>query len=142
MLVARHAVDELIEFCKETEPSRYMNFYKLQQISEVHRFLKRMRDEAQSSRNPNSPMLVARHAVDELIEFCGETEPSRYMNFFKLQQIFEVCRFLKRMQDLFDSIMCLRDDKRVENEKLSLLNEMITMVEEDITTKEAHVSSG
>ncbi|GJU25017.1 hypothetical protein Tco_1163638 [Tanacetum coccineum] len=69
--------------------------------------------------DPNSPIPIARRVVDELIEFSGETEPSRYMNFFKLQQIFEV-----------------------ESEKLSLLNEMIAMVEEDIATKEAHVSSG
>ncbi|GJU62883.1 hypothetical protein Tco_1244718 [Tanacetum coccineum] len=119
--------------------------------------------------DPNSPMPVARRAMDELIEFSGETEPSRYMNFFMLQQISEGRRFLERMHDeaqssrsclaqlnamifeleamndareLFDSIMCLRDDKRVESEKLLLLNEMIAMVEEDIATKEAHVSSG
>nr|GEZ74299.1 hypothetical protein [Tanacetum cinerariifolium] len=117
----------------------------------------------------NSPMPFARRAVDELTEFSGETEPSRYMNFFKLQQIFKGHRFLQRMRDeaqssksclaqlnamiseleamndageIFDSLMCLRDDKRVESEKLSLLDEMIAMVEEDIAIKETHVSSG
>nr|GEV89222.1 hypothetical protein [Tanacetum cinerariifolium] len=63
---------------------------------------------------PNSPMPVARRVVDELIEF----------------------------RELFDSLMCLRDDKRVESENLSLLNEMIALVGEDIATKEVHVSSG
>ncbi|GJS72229.1 hypothetical protein Tco_0705070 [Tanacetum coccineum] len=117
----------------------------------------------------NLPMPVARHVVEELIEFSEETKPSRYMNFFKLQQIFKCRRFFECMHDeaqssrsclaqlnamiseleaindagnLFDSLMCLRDDKRVESEKLSLLNEMIAMVEKDIATKESHVSSG
>ncbi|GJR07785.1 hypothetical protein Tco_0790437 [Tanacetum coccineum] len=90
--------------------------------------------------DPNSPIPIARRVVDELIEFSGETEPSRYMNFFKLQQIFEEA--MNDAWELFDSLICLRDDKRVESEKLSLLNEMIAMVEEDIATKEAHVSSG
>nr|GEX12859.1 hypothetical protein [Tanacetum cinerariifolium] len=87
-------------------------------------------------------MPVARRVVDEFIEFSGETKPSRYMNFFKLKQIAEARRFLNCIRELFDSLMCLRDHKRVESEKLSLLNEMISMVEEDIATKEAHVSSG
>ncbi|GKC34838.1 hypothetical protein Tco_1047222, partial [Tanacetum coccineum] len=38
--------------------------------------------------DPNSPMPVARRAVNELIEF----------------------------RELFDSLMCLRDDKRVEDD--------------------------
>ncbi|GJV10931.1 hypothetical protein Tco_1352472 [Tanacetum coccineum] len=93
--------------------------------------------------DPNSPMPVVRRAVDELIEFSGETEPLRYMNFFKLQQISEGRHFLQHMLDeaqssrsclaqlnamifkfeamnvageLFDSLICLRDDKRVEDD--------------------------
>ncbi|GKG60613.1 hypothetical protein Tco_0614175, partial [Tanacetum coccineum] len=49
--------------------------------------------------DPNSPMPVAKHVMDELIEFSGETEPSRYMNLFMLQQISKGCRFLERMRD-------------------------------------------
>ncbi|GJW04389.1 hypothetical protein Tco_1563245 [Tanacetum coccineum] len=102
--------------------------------------------------DPNSPMPVARRVVDELIEVSGETEPSRYMKFFDVQQIAESRRFLNRMRDevqtsrtclsqltamiseleamndageLFDTLMSLRDDKQVESNKLSLLNEMI-----------------
>ncbi|GKA71971.1 hypothetical protein Tco_0778187 [Tanacetum coccineum] len=113
--------------------------------------------------DPNSPMPVARRAVGELIEVSGETEPSRYMKFFDVQQIAESRRFLNRMRDevqtsrtclsqltvmiseleamndageLFDTLMSLRDDKQVESNKLSLLNEMIAMVEEFIATKE------
>nr|GEV39973.1 ulp1 protease family, C-terminal catalytic domain-containing protein [Tanacetum cinerariifolium] len=60
-----------------------------------------------------------------------------------LAQLNAMISKLESMNDeLFDSLMCLRDDKRVKSEKLSLLNEMIAMVEEDIATKEAHVSSG
>nr|GEW34700.1 hypothetical protein [Tanacetum cinerariifolium] len=109
---------------------------------------------SKSGNDPNSPMPFAGRAVDELTEFSGETEPSRYMNFFKLQQIFKGHHFLQCMRDeaqssksflaqlnamiskleamndageIFDSLMCLRDDKRVESEKLSLLDEMIAM---------------
>nr|GEV05914.1 hypothetical protein [Tanacetum cinerariifolium] len=92
--------------------------------------------------DPNSTMRFARRAVAELIEFSGETEPSRYMNFLMLQKISEGRRFIERIRELFDTLMCLRDDKRVVSEKLSLLNEMITMVGEDIATKEANVRSG
>nr|GEX71955.1 hypothetical protein [Tanacetum cinerariifolium] len=91
-----------------------MNFFTLQQIAEARRFLNRMRDEAQSSRT------------------C-------------LAQLTAMISELKAMNDageLFDSLMCLRDDKRVESEKLLLLKEMIALVKEDIATKEAHVSSG
>ncbi|GKD49641.1 hypothetical protein Tco_1278617 [Tanacetum coccineum] len=97
----------------------------------------------------NSPMPVARHAMDELIEFSrcflermrNEAQSSRSC----LAQLDAMISKLEAMNDageLFDSLMCLRDDKRVESEKLLLLNEMIDMVEEDIATKEAYVSSG
>nr|GFA32360.1 hypothetical protein [Tanacetum cinerariifolium]GFB40488.1 hypothetical protein [Tanacetum cinerariifolium] len=42
-------------------------------------------------------------------------------------------------EDVYDSLMCLRDDKRAENDKLMLLNEVIIAAEEDIGRKEAHV---
>ncbi|GKC77487.1 hypothetical protein Tco_1128261 [Tanacetum coccineum] len=62
-----------------------------------------------------------------------------------LAQLNAMISELEAMNDaveLFDSLMSLRDDKRLESVKLSLLNEIIAMVEEDNATKEAHVSSG
>nr|GEZ01557.1 hypothetical protein [Tanacetum cinerariifolium] len=91
-----------------------MNFFKLQQIAEAHCFLNHMCDEAQSSRT----------FLAQLTAMISELEA------------------MNDAGELFDNLMCLRDDKRVESEKLSLLNEMIALVEEDIATKEAHVSSG
>ncbi|GKD65445.1 hypothetical protein Tco_1307553 [Tanacetum coccineum] len=114
MPVARSVVDELIGFSKETKPSRYMNFFMFQQISEGLRFFKRMRDEAQSSKS----------CLAQLNAMISELEA------------------MNDAGELFDTLMCLRDDKLVESDNLSLLNEMIAMVEEDIANKEAHVSSG
>ncbi|GKC65198.1 hypothetical protein Tco_1097796 [Tanacetum coccineum] len=114
MPVARRVVDELIKFSRETKPSRYMNFFMLQQISEGRHFVKRMRDEAENSRS----------CLAQLNVMISELEA------------------MNNARELFDTLMCLRDDKRLESDKLSLLNEMIAMVEEDIANKEAHVSSG
>ncbi|GKB13015.1 hypothetical protein Tco_0846938 [Tanacetum coccineum] len=114
MPVVRGVVDELIGFSKETEPLRYMNFFMLQQISEGLCFFKRMRDEAQSSRS----------CLAQLNAMISELEA------------------MNDAGELFDTLMCLRDDKRVESDNLLLLNEMIAIVEEDIANKEAHVSSG
>nr|GEY67744.1 hypothetical protein [Tanacetum cinerariifolium]GEY68270.1 hypothetical protein [Tanacetum cinerariifolium] len=72
---------------------------------------------------------------------CDEAQSSKTC----LAQLTAMISELEAMNDageLFDSLICLRDDKRVESEKLLLLNEMIALVEEDIATKEAHVSSG
>ncbi|GKE43508.1 hypothetical protein Tco_1470792 [Tanacetum coccineum] len=90
--------------------------------------------------DPNSPMLIS-EGRRFLERMCDEAQSLRSF----LDQLNAMIFELEAMNDageLFDSLMCLRDDKRVESEKLSLLNEMIAMVKEDIATKEAHVSSG
>ncbi|GJZ53519.1 hypothetical protein Tco_0608404 [Tanacetum coccineum] len=88
--------------------------------------------------DPNSPMPVARRVMDELIEF---TQISRSC-VAQLNVMISELEAMNDARELFDSLTSLRDDKRVESEKLLLLNEMIAMVEEDIATKETHVSSG
>ncbi|GJX12393.1 hypothetical protein Tco_0204151 [Tanacetum coccineum] len=80
-------------------------------------------------------MPVARRAVDELIKTSRTC----------LSQLTAMISELEAMNDageLFDTLMSLRDDKQVESNKLSLLNEMIVMVEEFIATKEDLVRSG
>ncbi|GJY13252.1 hypothetical protein Tco_0382561 [Tanacetum coccineum] len=47
--------------------------------------------------------------------------------------------YRERRQEYHDSLLCLRDDKRNETERLASLNEVIVMAEDDIATKEAHV---
>ncbi|GJY10515.1 hypothetical protein Tco_0378700 [Tanacetum coccineum] len=75
----------------------------------------------------NSPMPVARRDVEELIELTAMIYELEAMN---------------DARELFDTLMSLRDDKQVEIEKLSLLNEVIALVEEFIATKERLISSG
>ncbi|GJX67041.1 hypothetical protein Tco_0302768 [Tanacetum coccineum] len=109
---------------------------------------------------------LARRVVDDLIEFSGQTSVDGYMNFFKAQQISESCRFVNRMREevqtcrnqivqlnaliaeieafddpgeVFDTLMGLRDDVRVEQAKLMGLNELVTQVEEEIEMKEAQL---
>ncbi|GKC86605.1 hypothetical protein Tco_1147254 [Tanacetum coccineum] len=91
--------------------------------------------------DPNSPMPVARRVVDELIEFSrrflqrmrDEAHISRSCQ-AQLNAMISELEAMNDAGELFDTLMSLRDDKRVESEKLSLLNE-------NIATKEAHVSS-
>ncbi|GKE49320.1 hypothetical protein Tco_1480578 [Tanacetum coccineum] len=71
--------------------------------------------------DPNSPMPVARRDVEELIELTDMISELEAMN---------------DAGELFDNLMSLRDDKQVESEKLSLLNEVIALAEEFIATKE------
>nr|GEY00122.1 hypothetical protein [Tanacetum cinerariifolium] len=46
---------------------------------------------------------------------------------------------LEDQGEVFDTLMGLRDDRRVENTKLMGLNELITQAEEEIEMKEAYV---
>nr|GFA87513.1 hypothetical protein [Tanacetum cinerariifolium] len=64
--------------------------------------------------------VIARRAVDELIDFSGETEMEAMDN----------------QEEVYDSLMCLRESNRAENNKLMGLNEMIVEAEEDISVKE------
>nr|GEW25467.1 hypothetical protein [Tanacetum cinerariifolium] len=109
---------------------------------------------------------LARRFVDDLIEFSGQTSVDGYMKFFKAQQISESCHFINRMREevqtrqnqiaqlnaliakmeafddpgeVFDTLMCLRDDVRVEHAKLMGLNELVTQAEEDIKMNEAQL---
>ncbi|GJY16888.1 hypothetical protein Tco_0387310 [Tanacetum coccineum] len=65
---------------------------------------------------PGPSNAVARRAFDELVEFSGETE-----------------------DEVYDTLMCLRDDRRTEDNKLMALNDLIAKAEEDISVKERHL---
>ncbi|GJU76662.1 ulp1 protease family, C-terminal catalytic domain-containing protein [Tanacetum coccineum] len=76
----------------------------------------------------DSGVFVMRHMETYLgsEEFCQEDAVEKKSSLYPSRKISEGRR------ELFDTLMCLRDDKRLESDKLSLLNEMIAMVEEDI----------
>ncbi|GJU07130.1 hypothetical protein Tco_1123560 [Tanacetum coccineum] len=64
--IARRVIDDLIDFSGETSIRKYMKFFFEQQISERRRFINRMGEEVQTSRN-----LLA-----QLVAFIAELEAS------------------------------------------------------------------
>ncbi|GJX17414.1 hypothetical protein Tco_0218246 [Tanacetum coccineum] len=110
-VVARRVIDDRVEFSGETTVSKYINFFIGQQIAEGRRFVHRMREEAQTARNVIA-QLNAMIVKMEAMEDQGE---------------------------VFDSLMYLKEDRRGKNNKLMALNDLITQVEEEIKSKEAHV---
>ncbi|GJZ81197.1 hypothetical protein Tco_0646191 [Tanacetum coccineum] len=59
--------------------------------------------------------VVARRAIDEIDEFSGETEAPKYMKMEAMDD----------QDEYFDSLMCLRDTRRMGYEKVVGLNERI-----------------
>ncbi|GJV90071.1 hypothetical protein Tco_1534009 [Tanacetum coccineum] len=109
--IAHHAVDELIEFSGETKVLNSMEGSGYSQV-------------------------VARRAIDEITEFSGETETLKYM---KVSAMIAEMEAMNDPNEYFDSLICLRDSRRMGNDKLLLLNESIVGVEEEISTLEAHL---
>nr|GEX92860.1 hypothetical protein [Tanacetum cinerariifolium] len=109
--VARRAINELVEFSGATKVSKFIKFFILQQIDEARRFVNRQRDEAQTARN----VLAKINAMIAEMEAMADQD------------------------EVYDSLMCLRDDKRAENNKLMVLNEVIVEALEDIVVKESHL---
>ncbi|GJY36837.1 hypothetical protein Tco_0422215 [Tanacetum coccineum] len=95
--LARRVVDDLIEFSGESSVDGYMKFFLGQQIAEARRFVLRMREEVQTSSNQIA-QLNALIAEMEAFDDPGE---------------------------VFDTLMGLRDDVRVEDAKLLGLNRRI-----------------
>nr|GEV77634.1 hypothetical protein [Tanacetum cinerariifolium] len=80
--------------------------------------------------------VVARRVVDDLVDFNGETSVPKNC----IAQLNVVIAEMEAMEDLdevYDSLMSLRDTKRAENDKLMLLNDVIAKAEEEIKTQEA-----
>ncbi|GJS63718.1 hypothetical protein Tco_0678282 [Tanacetum coccineum] len=99
--IARRVIDDLIDFSGETSVDGYMRFFKAQQLAETRLFLNRMCEEAQTSRNMIA-QLTALVAEMEAFDDPGE---------------------------VFDTLMGLRDDIRVEEAKLAGVNDLITQAE-------------
>nr|GEZ17598.1 hypothetical protein [Tanacetum cinerariifolium] len=97
-------MDGLIDFSGESFVQDYMKFFKAQQLAETRCFVNRIREKAQTVRNviAQSNALIAEM---EALEDQGE---------------------------VFDTLMCLRDDRRVEETKLMGLNDLITHAKEEI----------
>nr|GEV31518.1 hypothetical protein [Tanacetum cinerariifolium] len=81
--------------------------------------------------------LLAMRVIDDLLDFSGETFVAKSMKFFFLKH----CRFLNLIHEVFNTLMCLRDDIRDENSKLEGLNDAIAEAEEKIAMKEEHAKT-
>ncbi|GKB01260.1 hypothetical protein Tco_0829304 [Tanacetum coccineum] len=80
---------------------------------------------------PGPSNYVARRVVDDLVDFSGETSMPKVMKFFFGQQIEDMRGFVTPIddkEDMSDTLMCLRDDIRDENNKLMELNGFIDMM--------------
>ncbi|GJS54652.1 hypothetical protein Tco_0628014 [Tanacetum coccineum] len=110
-ILARRVTDELIDFSGETSLPKYMKFLFLQHIAETRRFINIMRKKAQTVRN----CIAQLNALIAEIEAIGD------------------------VYDVFDTLMCLRDDIRDEYTKMMGLNDAIAQAEDKIATKEGHV---
>ncbi|GJU76679.1 hypothetical protein Tco_1273749 [Tanacetum coccineum] len=90
---------------------------------------------------PGPSNQLARRAIDELMEFSGETHVTKYMKFFIEQQIAETMHFINVMREEAHSSTnrLAQDDKMVEYNTLMAINDVIGKAEEKLTTKEAHI---
>nr|GEV79599.1 hypothetical protein [Tanacetum cinerariifolium] len=98
---------------------------------------------------------IAMRVFDDLVDFSGETSVARCMKFFFKQQISDLLRFINRMREelrtsteleafldpgeVFDILMCLRDDVRDEQARVDDLNDCIARAQEQIEIKKEHV---
>ncbi|GKA25754.1 hypothetical protein Tco_0711863 [Tanacetum coccineum] len=84
---------------------------------------------------------VARRVIDDLVDFSGETSVDGYMR----NMIGQLTASVAEMEafddpgEVFDTLMGLRDDIRVEEAKLAGLNDLITQTEEEIKMKKVQL---
>nr|GFA37766.1 hypothetical protein [Tanacetum cinerariifolium] len=83
---------------------------------------------------PSNP--VARRAMDELADFNAQNSRTCIA---QLNAIISEMEAMDDQEEVYDSLMCLRYDKRAEHDKLMALNELIAEAEEDISRKETHI---
>ncbi|GKB81340.1 hypothetical protein Tco_0948235 [Tanacetum coccineum] len=109
--VARRVIDDLVDISGKTSVDGYMRFFKAQQVAETRLFVNQMREEAQTSRNMIGQLTAL---VAEIEDFDDPGE-------------------------VFNTLIGLRDDIRVDEAKLAGLNNLITQAEEEIEMKEAQL---
>ncbi|GJX19026.1 hypothetical protein Tco_0221703 [Tanacetum coccineum] len=109
--LAVRALDELAILSSETEVLKYMRFFFLQQIAEAKAFANMLRDQANNARD----CIAMLHVM--------------------------ICE-MEAMDDnlvVFDSLDCLKESKRLENNNLKDLSDLIAQTEEVIRLKEGYV---
>nr|GEY45663.1 hypothetical protein [Tanacetum cinerariifolium] len=109
--VSWRVIDDLIDFSGETSVLKYMKYFFHQLIVDRRHFINRMCEEVQKSRN----------LITQLIALIAELE------------------VFANPSEVFDTLMCLKDDRRAEETKLADLNDLITQAGEEIEVKKTHV---
>nr|GEU34845.1 hypothetical protein [Tanacetum cinerariifolium] len=110
-VVARRAIDEISECCRETETPKYMKAFSLQEITESRRLIRVLRDEvdiAKIALGQVNAMIAEMEAMDDSFEFA-------------------------------DSLGCLKDSKRILGWKIMGLNQRIEDAEGEIRNFEGHL---
>ncbi|GJY89561.1 hypothetical protein Tco_0504757 [Tanacetum coccineum] len=110
-IIARRVTDDLIAFSGETAPRRYMKLFLTQKLAESHRFVNRMRDEANT----------IRECVAQLTTIVAELQ------------------VMSDQDEVHDSLLAAKDAKRSKESKLVALNDVIAKALEDIDTQETNV---
>ncbi|GJR58111.1 hypothetical protein Tco_1500273 [Tanacetum coccineum] len=110
-MIARRVTDDLISFSGETAPSKYMKLFLEQKVAESHRFVNRMRAEVATSTD----------CIAQLIVVIAEFEA------------------MENQDEVHDSLLAVKDAKRVEHAKLEALNEVIAEALDEIKTQETNV---
>ncbi|GJW59743.1 hypothetical protein Tco_0109078 [Tanacetum coccineum] len=112
-VIARHVVDDLMEFSSKTFVSKALSFFNAQQIAKGRHFVNRMHNEVQTCRT-----------------FIGQ-----------LNALIAELEAIEDQGEVFDTLMSLREDRRNKNDKLLGLNDLIAQALKEIEAKEAHMDA-
>ncbi|GJZ53111.1 hypothetical protein Tco_0607996 [Tanacetum coccineum] len=85
---------------------------------------------------PGPSNVVARRVIDKIVEFTGETETPKYM---KVNAMIAEMEAMNDQEEYYDSLRSLRDSRRIRNDKVMGLNELIAQAGDDIWTNESHL---
>ncbi|GKC32963.1 hypothetical protein Tco_1040257 [Tanacetum coccineum] len=101
-------VDDLIELSGKTDPNEYLKLFVTQQIAERHGFIARI----------GPKVNIGRNEVGQLNALIAGLEASEDVG------------------EVWDIIMCLRDEQRKAEAKLANLQYWLTVTEEEIVEKQ------
>ncbi|GJR26057.1 transposase, Ptta/En/Spm, transposase, Tnp1/En/Spm-like protein [Tanacetum coccineum] len=105
-------VDDLIELSGKTDPNEYLKLFVTQQIADRRGFIARMGPEVN----------IARNEVGQLNALIAGLEASEDVG------------------EVWDTIMCLRDEQRKAEAKLADLQYWLTVAEEEIVEKQKQLN--
>ncbi|GJS92226.1 hypothetical protein Tco_0774862 [Tanacetum coccineum] len=105
-------VDDLIELSGKTDQNEYLKLFVTRQIADRHGFIARMRPEVN----------IARNEVGQLNALIAGLEASEDVG------------------EVWDTIMCLRDEQRKAEAKLADLQYWLTVAEEEIMEKQKQLN--